>query len=229
MIRVFEENRKREEGFLSKENRHHLKNVLRIKGNEIFQIVYQDGIFFAKWEDEFMVLGTVLENRESSITLNLCFGILKGSKNEEILEHCTEIGVTDFFPLEMDRSVADISKKVEKKKARWNKIIESAAKQSKRDRIPILHDPMTLAELKQREKGTYIVSFEDENQCFFEDIKEQLPEKLYLVIGPEGGFSSQEMELLKNDYVISLGKRILRAETAAFVSSFHIIHSLEKR
>lgn len=230
MNRVFEQAFHSSEKKLSSENFHHLKHVLRMEEQEIFQVVYQDGIFNCCFQQEQLcLLEKIEESHESSVKLALCFGILKGSKNEEILQHCTEVGVEEFYPLMMERSVADISKKSEQKIQRWQKIVEAAAKQSKRDCIPTVHPPRSLQQLLEDKDMTYLVAYEEEETDTFWDIAQRLPEKVGLIIGPEGGFSKKELELLSSAQKITLGKRILRAQTAAIVSSFYIIHSLEEK
>lgn len=228
MNRVFEQQVSAEKT-LSAQNFHHLRNVLRIQDGEPFQVVYQDGIFRCHFEKgEFFLDEQLKEEHESPIRLCLCFGILKGSKNEEVLQHGTEIGVSEFYPLILERCIADISKKRDQKIERWQKIVEAAAKQSKRDYIPNVHAPLTLTELLKQRDITYIVPYEDAKATTFEDVKADLSHDIGLIIGPEGGFSIQEIEMLKEQKIITLGKRILRAQTAAIVSSFYIIHSLER-
>ncbi len=126
----------------------------------------------------------------------------------------------------MDRSISDISKKKEKKLERFQKIVESAAKQSKRDVIPIVHDIIKTDDILNF-SGDLVLCYEDENKTQLGDITKALSNNIGLVIGPEGGISERELELLSEAKKVGLGRRILRAETAAITASFYIIHAKE--
>ena len=126
----------------------------------------------------------------------------------------------------MDRSISDISKKKEKKLERFQKIVESAAKQSKRDIIPIVHDIIKTDDILNF-SGDLVLCYEDENKTQLGDITKALSNNIGLVIGPEGGISERELELLSEAKKVGLGRRILRAETAAITASFYIIHAKE--
>lgn len=126
----------------------------------------------------------------------------------------------------MDRSISDISKKKEKKLERFQKIVESAAKQSKRDIIPIVHDIIKTDDILNF-PGDLVLCYEDEDKIQLGDITKALSKNIGLVIGPEGGISERELELLSEAKKVGLGRRILRAETAAITASFYIIHAKE--
>ena len=126
----------------------------------------------------------------------------------------------------MDRSISDISKKKEKKLERFQKIVESAAKQSKRDIIPMVHDIIKTDDILNF-SGDLVLCYEDEDNIQLGDITKTLSKNIGLVIGPEGGISERELELLSEAKKVGLGRRILRAETAAITASFYIIHAKE--
>lgn len=171
-------------------------------------------------------MGEVEESNESKVRLSLFFGVLKNNKSEDVLRHATEIGVSDFYPVLMDRTISDISKKKDKKKERYQKIVESAAKQSKRDIIPMVHDIIKTDDILNF-KGDLVLCYEDENKTQLGEIINMLSDNIGLVIGPEGGISNRELEILKDAKKVGLGRRILRAETAAITASFYIIHAKE--
>lgn len=227
MYRFFEDREFQGNANLKEETLHHLKNVIRIKDGEVFQVVFEDGIFSFAYEDEkIKKLGEVLESNESKVRLSLFFGVLKNNKSEDVLRHATEIGVSDFYPVIMDRSISDISKKKEKKLERFQKIVESAAKQSKRDIIPIVHDIIKTDDILNF-SGELVLCYEDENKTQLGEVTKALSKNIGLVIGPEGGISERELELLSEAKKVGLGRRILRAETAAITASFYIIHAKE--
>lgn len=237
MYRFFEDNRIENFIILNKENSNHYKNVLRIREDEEVEVVTQNGIFiclYNKMQEKSVVLKIIKEvknENESSVKLVLFQGILKNDKMEQVLKQATEVGVSEIYPLKLKRVVADIDKKVDKKIERWNKIVESAAKQSKRDYIPYINKPVELKDLTDvASEMDIIVPYENEENLRLKNI-ENLSKKIALVIGPEGGFEEEEIEFLKEKgaYVITLGNRILRAETAAVCASFSIIYELESR
>ncbi|MGI5949522.1 RsmE family RNA methyltransferase [Peptoniphilus sp.] len=227
MFRFFENRNFDEDTSLNEENLHHLKNVIRINDGEEFQVVFNDGIFaFEMQDDKIIKKYEIKESNEPNVRLSLFFGILKGSKNEDVLKHATEIGVTDFYPVLMDRSISDFSKKMDKKRERFQKIVESAAKQSKRDIVPIVHD-MVKSEDIIKFDGDLVICYEDERKVQLGEIIKNLSNNIGLVVGPEGGLSDRELEIYKDAYKVGLGKRILRAETASIVVAFYIIHGKE--
>lgn len=227
MYRFFEDREFKGNTNLKEETTHHLKNVIRIEDGEVFQVVFHDGIFsFAFYDGKLKKMGEVEESNESKVRLSLFFGVLKNNKSEDVLRHATEIGVSDFYPVLMDRTISDISKKKDKKKERYQKIVESAAKQSKRDIIPMVHDIIKTDDILNF-KGDLVLCYEDENKTQLGEIIKKLSDNIGLVIGPEGGISNRELEILRDAKKVGLGRRILRAETAAITASFYIIHAKE--
>lgn len=227
MYRFFEERNFEGNTNLKEETIHHLKNVIRINDGEEFQVVFDDGIFsFAYFDGKIKRIGQVDESNESKIRLSLFFGVLKNNKSEDVLRHATEIGVSDFYPVLMDRTISDISKKKEKKKERYQKIVESAAKQSKRDIIPVVHDIIKTDDILNY-SGDLVLCYEDENKTQLAEITKTLGKNIGLIIGPEGGISDRELKILSEAKKVGLGRRILRAETAAITASFYIIHAKE--
>ena len=227
MYRFFEDRRFEGNTNLKEETLHHLRNVIRINDEEVFQVVFEDGIFsFAYEGGKIKNLGEVQESNESKVRLSLFFSVLKNNKSEDVLRHATEIGVSDFYPVIMDRTIPDISKKKEKKMERFQKIVESAAKQSKRDVIPLVHDIIKTEDILKF-SGDLVLCYEDEKRTQLGEITRSLSNNIGLVIGPEGGISGRELEILSEAKKVGLGRRILRAETAAITASFYIIHAKE--
>ena len=137
-----------------------------------------------------------------------------------------ELGVSSIIPVEMSRSIVKLdAKKKDSKTSRWQAIAESASKQSKRTIIPTVENPLTFKEMleKAKEMDLFLVPYESKNgmadtQDALLKIKSGM--KIGVLIGPEGGFDDKEIEkcLSIGGTTISLGKRILRAETAAIVA-----------
>lgn len=225
-----------QEIFLNKEDSGHLLRVLRAKEGKKLSLAYEGRIYLGT------LLGQVNDMAqiyiESEITgerqecpLILCQGVPKGQKLEEILKHCTEVGVDGFYPVHMERSVSDLRGKYANKKKRFEKIIEEAAKQANRIEIPFLGDLIEFKDLFSIfEKDDLIIAcYEDEDQVDLEDISVLDGNRVFYLIGPEGGYSQSEIEFLRNRGVISvsLGKRILRTETASIVAGHVIKRKLE--
>lgn len=182
----------------------HIKNVLRLKVNEQIQICDIDRNINYICNIESILKNSVICNiiqklqdtTESNVYINIIQGIPKGDKMEWIIEKCTEIGVSEFTPLKMERCVVKIEdeKSQEKKKIRWQKIAESAAMQSGRDIIPTVRNVANFKDLKEIVKGydLVLVAYEEEKNI---TIKEELKKidnsknekiRVAVIIGPEG-------------------------------------------
>ncbi len=223
MNRFFGEGREEDVMILSKADAHHLKNVLRVRDGEKVEVVYEGRLYETCYEEGALhVLGESILEEEPELIL--CQGLPKATKFEEILKHGTEVGITRFIPLETSRTVVKMSGKEEKKRKRWEEILRSAAMQSKASGIPVLEDSMTLAKALDILKGVQLILCdEEEEETSLHKVNLQ-EGPIALFVGPEGGWSREEVALLKEHGAIpvTLGKRILRTETAGVVASFAI-------
>ena len=168
------------------------------------------------------------------IKIYLFQGLPKGDKMELIIQKTVELGVESIIPVEMNRCVVKIDdKKKKSKQQRWQAISESAAKQSKRNTIPQIEEILTYkqAMLRAKEMDLFLVPYESKNGM--EDTKEALSQlksgmSVGILIGPEGGFDEKEVAMAFESgcNVVSLGKRILRTETAAITAvSMCMLHA----
>ena len=219
---------------------HHIIDVLRMQPGEQVQVVADDGVSFigeitaADTNTVTVAAREILrESHEPDVRISLFQGLAKGDKMEFIIQKAVEIGVTDIFPVAMAHSVVALeAAKAEKKTERWQKIAEAAAKQSKRDIIPTVHPVATLAKaLEQNEAGLLLIAYESENKV---SLKEALQAhkgagSIGVIIGPEGGLSSEEVEaaMLQGGIAVSLGRRILRTETAGLVAATAILYETD--
>jgi 16S rRNA (uracil1498-N3)-methyltransferase len=159
---------------------------------------------------------------ESPIHLILVQGILKGEKMDIVVQKTTELGVKEIMPVFTERSQLRETGKVD----RWRRIAEEASRQSGRNVVPVVHEitdfHTALASQGQHLKPSGIVFYEEEGQRMSEIVPffTPHPSSLIIAIGPEGGFAREEIEFAKERGLItaSLGKRILRAETAAIAA-----------
>jgi len=150
--------------------------------------------------------------------LTLIQGLPKGDKLELILQKGTELGVNHFVFVQMERSVGQLkSERRDKRMERWQKIIEQAARQAHQYYLPQLSIQDSLTEaLKEVQADKKIILWEDSRNSLERVLPQSHPQRMAVVVGPEGGLSSQEVKLAgdKGYDVASLGPRILRTETA---------------
>lgn len=153
---------------------------------------------------------------------------------ELIIQKTTEIGVKKIIPVAMERSIVKLNEKDAKKKIeRWQKISEVAAKQSKRDIIPKIENIIKISDLCNKIKGyeLFIVAYENEEEITLKQILQENKEikKIGVLVGPEGGIDEKEIEKLVQNgaKTVSLGKRILRTETAPITIASNIVYEFE--
>ena len=156
---------------------------------------------------------------------------------ELIIQKTTEIGISKVIPVDMVRCIVKLDEKDAKKKIeRWQKVAEGAAKQSKRSKIPEIKNKIKIKDLENiiSQYDAFIVAYEEENEITLKQelkkLREQEKYKIGILVGPEGGITKEEIEKLTsyNAKVVTLGKRILRTETAPIVLTSNIIYELEK-
>lgn len=221
----------------------HIKNVLRMKIGE--GVLISDGIggeytcsIQEITEEEIVarIEDYQAEGRELPVDIYLFQGLPKSDKMELIIQKAVELGVKAVVPVDTKRAVVKLDKKKEESKIkRWQAISESAAKQSKRGIIPEVLNVMTFKEAINfvSDFETKVIPYENCKDMgtakeMISGIKENT--KVAIFIGPEGGFCETEIEyaLEKNVTPISLGKRILRTETAGLAILSVIMFNVEK-
>lgn len=210
----------------------HLKNTLRAQIGDEVAIVTGENEYVSKineFVDNEIVCNIIYKtdiNNESEIDIVLVQGLPKQAKMEDIIQQNVEVGVKKFIPLVTDRCVVKINDKSreDKKLERWRKIAHESSKQSKRSIVPEVSAIMTFNEFinfVKDENAHIIVPYELENSKTIKEALNEKSNKYYIVIGPEGGFEEKEIEKLQNigASAVTLGKRILRTETAGIVTS----------
>lgn len=211
---------------------HHIRNVLRMKPGDTF-LVSNGGksslCSVTEFFDDYLTAEIIEENYQSTeleIQIYLFQGLPKSDKMELIIQKCVELGVYSIIPTEMNRCVVKLDeKKKQSKISRWQSIAESAAKQCKRNIIPEIKGVVSYKEALEMAKqlDLILLPYESHNGMqstimALNKIKSGM--KIGIFIGPEGGFDDAEVKLAFNENaeIISLGKRILRTETAAITS-----------
>jgi 16S rRNA (uracil1498-N3)-methyltransferase len=227
------------------EDRNHIKNVLRMKeGEEVSVMVPGDENEYRCavkcYTDDAAEL-TLLFVKESNVELPcevvLYQALPKADKMELIITKAVELGASRIVPVAAKRSVVKLSgDKAAKKTARWNAISEAAAKQSKRAFIPEVSDVMTMSEALDdcRTFGAKIIPYELSDPDSMNETRKIISNigpgtKVAVFIGPEVGFEDEEIELAKEAgfLPVTLGRRILRTETAGLVVLSWIVYNVE--
>lgn len=237
---VSENQRQNDRYFINGTDFNHIKNVLRMNVGDTF-LVSEQGVSnlceIESFENDSVIVKIVEENYNDTslpIKIYLFQGLPKGDKMELIIQKCVELGVYEIVPVEMSRCVVKIEEKKKKSKvARWQAISESAAKQSKCNFIPEISEILTYKQVLQKAKDLDILLVPYESKNGMEDTKTALGEiksgmSVGVLIGPEGGFDENEIAkaMEMGGKVVSLGKRILRTETAAITSvSMCMLHA----
>ena len=229
---VDENNRQGDVYFITDADFNHIKNVLRMKQGDSFLVSSASKsdlcVLDSFTEDAVIAKITEEDYQDTSLTVKLYLfqGLPKSDKMELVIQKAVELGAEGVIPVEMNRCVVKIDDKKKKSKvARWQAISESAAKQSKRTIIPEISEVLSFKQAmeKAKEMDVFIVPYENKDgmkatKSALSEIKKGM--SVGILIGPEGGFDEKEIEIAESvgGLTVSLGKRILRTETAAITA-----------
>lgn len=216
----------------------HISSVLRMKNGEKLYINNKENEekFLAEIEniqkDEVnCLLLNKVDSVESDIKVTLFQGMPKADKMEYIIQKAIELGIYEIVPVEMKNCIFKL--KDNKKIERWQAIAESAAKQSKRNIIPKIRNAEKISDVKNEIKDydLVLIAYEDENKTTLKQVLKNRNDlsNVAIIIGPEGGIDKSEVDELTQNGAISasLGKRILRTETASVVLLSMILYEYE--
>lgn len=223
MYRFFVEEKKDNFFLLTKETLNHLKSI-RLKKDEKFICVFENKFYVCEFcEQKAKILEELKENHERAQRLVLFSGIINLKRFEWLIQKATELGVHDFYPLISKNTNPKFVEVVQKKKDRYLEIIKNASEQSFRNTLMKFHEPITFSDAVKIEiTNKYIAHEKVEEQ---EEARSLYKGDCAFFIGPEGGFDEEEIKkaIAHNLKVISLGKRILRSETAALFVLSNVI------
>jgi 16S rRNA (uracil1498-N3)-methyltransferase len=217
----------------------YFKNVLRLKKNDIVELFnnndsrqYKLSIYdITNKKIDLLLIDSIVINNENDYTINLYISLIKMENFELVIQKATELGVDNIFPIVAEYSNMTIdSKSVDKKLSRWSKIATSASEQSRRVFIPTIHNITNIRDLSFSKYDINMTLCPyTQNDYEIESIIKST-NSFNIFIGPEGGFSDNEMELFKenNFTLLNLGKRILKAETAP-INILSIINFLKNK
>jgi len=224
--------------FLGGEEGKQLTKVLRCRKGDIFNIFNDSGTEFSVKIEEIKkdgVSGVVIDrftpSTETPLHTILCQAIPKGQKMDLVVQKATEIGVKEIRPIITERSMSSLS---DNKTERYWKIAKEATEQSGRSKIPVIKEPIDFDDLiesvKPEDMG--LLFYPSDERTLKQILRNNMPKgKIYIFIGPEGGFTEKEANIAKSKgiYTVSLGERILRTETCGLAALSIVLYELENR
>ena len=200
----------------------HIQNVYRLQINDEVRVI--DGEFeyltkilsISKKEVVLEITKKIEDNYSLDVNVDMAIGILKNDKMNLAIQKLTEIGVNKIIPLKTKRVVVKINEKKEK----WETVVREALKQCRGVKFPKVSEIKKICEINYERYDKIIFAYENsENSKPIFELIDKKDKNILCVIGPEGGITKEEVNFLKekNAFEVSLGARILRAETASIV------------
>lgn len=215
----------------------HIKKVMRMNINDKIEVVYNNKLHICEITSlepfNIKVIEKLDEDKKTKIELTVAVALVKEQKMDLILQKLTELGVSRIIPVSMERSIVKLDKeRINKKKVRWESICKEASEQSKRTNIPIIEDIKSIKDLTKEDADLKLVASTKEKEKLLNYYLQSIEDcaKIIMVIGPEGGISDKEEDILvSNGYNrVSFGNLIFRVETATiYVAS--IINYISSR
>ncbi len=218
---------------LGEQTSRHIQQVLRLRIDQHCVVFNGDGndyqaklLSLRKRGVEVEIISAALIDNESRLAIRLIQGVARGEKMDFILQKATELGVQTIMPVISDRTEVKLdSERAEKRLAHWRAVIASACEQSGRARLPTIESPDSLANnIASLTDQALKVALDPEAQLSIASLSDALAKQsnpsVCVAIGPEGGFSQRDLDMLKTGgfVFIRLGPRILRTETAGLAA-----------
>lgn len=210
---------------------------MRMNINDKIEVVYNNKLHICEITSlepfNIKVIEKLDEDKKTKIELTVAVALVKEQKMDLILQKLTELGVSRIIPVSMERSIVKLDKeRFNKKKVRWESICKEASEQSKRTNIPIIEDIKSIKDLTKEDADLKLVASTKEKEKLLNYYLQSIEDcaKIIMVIGPEGGISDKEEDILvSNGYnKVSFGNLIFRVETATiYVAS--IINYISSR
>ena len=226
--------------YLDGNEHHHLKRVARTKIHDKVRLLDGKGKSYLARVEEIekdKTKLTIVEEKneeEKKTRIYLAQALVKSKYMDFIIQKGTELGVIGFLPVFTSRSIIKVKGKIANKMERWQRIAREAAKQCERSWIPGITQPLPLKYLIKKRIAEKKLLLSESNGIYLREIllrsgkngKKTSPQSVLLLVGPEGGWTEKERELiLSHDFeAVSLGKTILRTETAVISSLALISH-----
>lgn len=210
----------------------HMKNSFRLQVGDSLRIVDGEYEYFTEIIElsKNEMICKIIEKKEDSfstkVEIHAGIGLLKNDKMELVIQKLVEVGISKIIPVQMQRTIVKINEKKEK----WDTIAKEALKQCQAVKLTEITEPKALKKIDYSEYDLVLVPYENEVEVKIWEVlknREKLGKVLFIV-GSEGGISQEEIEYLKacGAKIVTLGKRILRAETAAIVVGGILINEI---
>jgi 16S rRNA (uracil1498-N3)-methyltransferase len=211
---------------LSKEDNHHIIDVLRMSMGDLVYVIYggkryKCQLVMQKSELELQQLEVEELKTELPVKIKLVYGLPRLEKFELVLQKAVELGVSSVIPFISEFSIVKLEPdRIDSKMLRWNKIIKEASEQSHRSKLMEVSAPIKINDLRVNLSEVNILADENKSSNGTSSLIKLLKsnyKSITILVGPEGGFSPSELKIFSNlgFKSVSLGKRILRSETAA--------------
>lgn len=222
MQRYFSNKLKGDKLYLDKDDYYHIRKVMRMNDGDNIEVVYNHNAYICKLENVNECICAKMIDRINIESLDsvkkvLIIPLLTEQKIDYIFQKATELGVSEIIPIRMNRSKIKIDSKREVKKIeRWNRICKEASEQAKRLDIPVVSKIKSIEELDEFDGLKILCSTNEKENTIKKFLQSHIKcDRITVVMGPEGGIEPGEEEtLIKKGFIpISLGERILRAET----------------
>ena len=208
---------------LNERDSYHLTKVMRVKIDDEIEIVCDNKLFLGKILNiGNLVDGEIIQELDSSFVssnITIAQALVNESKFSLILQKGTELNANSFIPLITERSVIKVNKDFDKKIVRWQNIVNDASSQSKRLNSPLVYNVMKISDLIDLDYDyKFLCSVNEKDNSLKKELQNiNVYDRILFVIGPEGGFTDKEENLLINNGFkrITLGSNVLRTETAS--------------
>jgi len=238
MRRFFCDNIAESTATITGDDAHHIYRVLRMKPGDTLSLCDGAGGEFdaviTSVSSEAVVCALGVKHKsaaESPVAVTLFQCLPKTGKMETIVQKCTELGVFAVVPVVSARCVVIPNKDFEKKRERYNRVALEAAKQSRRAVVPQVLPLVELKKVDPKQFDLFLVAYEEEDARSLKTALQQAdsPKTIAILIGPEGGLEEGEVSRLMQSGAVSvsLGKRILRTETAGMAMLAQILYEVE--
>ena len=220
MQQYFAVNKKDNELILNKTDENHIKNVMRFKPKDEVIVVYNNTMYDCEFTDNLLIakIKNIIKEKNNNRKITAYIPILQEEKMSFIIEKGTEMGVTDFIPIQFLRCKYRLKSETEDKKLiRWSRIAKEAAEQSRQIQIPIIHRVQTVDTINPLNGVNILCSLDKNNVKPLKQILNinNVCDTINLLFGPEGGITEEEEnKLVEKGFIkTSLGNMVLRTET----------------
>ncbi len=228
--------------FINNEDAFHIGTVMRMKLDDKVYVCDEVNTYIAKIVEisktqvKLEIIEIYFESKELPVEVTIAQGLVRREKMEEVIDYITELGASKYLPVNMERSIIKINaEQFSKKKERLNHIAKEASEQSHRSKKLIVEELISFNSLLELRNSydlcLYAYEASSSDDSFKKILREQKAKKILVLVGPEGGISDKEVELLKNNNFlpISLGPRILRTQVAPLYVMAAISYELEAK